>query len=323
MALLSHPAAAALCALLVWWLSTGILLYVVGLAPRTFRWSRLAASLLFMASLWGLAESGADPSVAGAYRAFTWAIVLWGMLEVGFLLGSLTGPRGESCPKGCAGWQRARYAIEAILYHELALLASGAAAIAITWNAANQVGAWILLVLWTMRLSAKLNLFFGVPILNEHFLPDHLRYLASYFTRGPLNFLFPLVIAISAIVTVAIFERALDPSASPAAAVGLTLVATMMVLAIAEHLFMVLPLPVDLLWRWGMLSRAKPALSAVSPSIPDEINSVRDVDISAHEASRSGLGITAQKRLGDRFRRAFMENDAISRQRESARMHSE
>ena len=31
-------------------------------------------------------------------------------------------------------------------------------------------------------MSAKLNVFLGVPNLNEEFLPEHLRYLQSFFT---------------------------------------------------------------------------------------------------------------------------------------------
>ena len=35
-----------------------------------------------------------------------------------------------------------------------------------------------------MRQSAKLNVFLGVRNLSEEFLPQHLHYLQSYFTRS-------------------------------------------------------------------------------------------------------------------------------------------
>jgi hypothetical protein len=38
----------------------------------------------------------------------------------------------------------------------------------------------------------------------------------------------------------------------------MTLVATLLSLAILEHLFLVLPLPFENLWRWGLRSRAAP-----------------------------------------------------------------
>ena len=38
-----------------------------------------------------------------------------------------------------------------------------------------------------MRQSAKLNVFLGVRNLNADFLPDHLKYLQTYFVRAPMN----------------------------------------------------------------------------------------------------------------------------------------
>jgi putative photosynthetic complex assembly protein 2 len=274
MATLSHPAVAALCALFVWWFGTGVILYVAGLAPRTFRWSALCATILFAVSLWGLADSSADVSLAGAYRAFIWAIVLWGMLEVGFLLGVLTGPSTEPCPNGCTGWRRVVFAIRAILYHELALLASGALVLMLTWAGPNRVGLWTLLLLWTMRLSAKLNLFLGVPILNDQFLPVHLDYLKSFFTRKPVNPLFPFAVAASSVFALLLVFRAFADGATAFETTGFILLAALLALAVLEHLFMVVPLPIDALWSWGMRSRANFARSKIAASatrkLPDQ-----------------------------------------------------
>ena len=73
-----------------------------------------------------------------------------------------------------------------MLYHELALLGNFAV---LWWMQAGQVSHVAICtfaMLWCMRLSAKLNLFFGVPQNGAQYLPDHLKYLASYFrtTRG-------------------------------------------------------------------------------------------------------------------------------------------
>lgn len=306
MTLLSNPAVAALCAIFVWWFSTGIILYVVGLAPRTFRWSALVACGLFTASLWGLASSSSDTSVVGAYLAFTWALALWGALEIGFLLGLLTGPRSEPCPDGCSGWRRVAYAIEAILYHELALIVSGVAVVAVAWDGANQIGVWTLAILWSMRLSAKLNLFLGVPILNDQFLPSHLRYLSSFFIRGRVNFLFPVAITGSTVVTAALVVRALAPDASAFDAIGFTLLATLMALAVVEHWFMVLPLPVELLWNWGMRSRAAPVLAGIGSQIPEA--SQRLEQPQAHQNPQIGSRLSARQKL-DRIRQAVIDRN--------------
>jgi putative photosynthetic complex assembly protein 2 len=157
---------------------------------------------------------------------------VWAWQEVGFLLGYVTGPRRQPCPPGARGWQRTGYAVQAVLHHELALVVLCACVAAATWDAANQTGWWIFIVLWVMRQSAKLNVFLGVRNLNESFLPVHLKYMQTYFQRRPMNVLFPFSVTVAT-----------------------ALVGAMLVLAIIEHGFMVLPLPSEALWKWGMGSR--------------------------------------------------------------------
>jgi len=244
--------------LLVWWFSTGVVLYLDGLPPRTFRWSLLGASVVGVGALLGLWATSADATRAGAYAAFTCAVLVWGWNEMAFLMGFVTGPRRVACPEGCGGWSHFGHAVEAILYHELALVASGAAVVAVTWGGVNRVGAWTFAVLWVMRLSAKLNVFLGVPVPGESFLPEHLRYLGSFFSRRAMNALFPVSVTASTLVTAALVERALVPGASAFEIAGTSLVAALLGLAVLEHWFLVVPLPTEVLWRWGMRSRVEP-----------------------------------------------------------------
>ena len=110
-------------------------------------------------------------------------MLTWGWQEVFFLTGAITGPRRHACAADCSGWRHFRHGVQAILHHELSLLVAGAVLVAIGWNAPNPVGMWTYLVLWGMRQSAKLNLFLGVRNLGVEFLPQHLRYLQSFFRR--------------------------------------------------------------------------------------------------------------------------------------------
>jgi putative photosynthetic complex assembly protein 2 len=242
--------------LFVWWFSTGVILYLDGLPRETFRWSLFAATALLVAALFGLSKSSADASVGGAYTAFACGVAVWVWVEVSFLLGFVTGPRRTICPPWAFGWGRFVYAIEAILHHELAIIVLAAAVVAATWDGPNQVGTGTFLVLWAMRQSAKLNLFLGVRNLNEQFLPDHLRYLQTYFRRRWMNLLFPVSVTAATTLAVLIWERAWASDASPFQAVGLTFIGTLLTLAILEHWFLVLPLPSEVLWSWGLRSRA-------------------------------------------------------------------
>ena len=178
---------AILYALFVWWFSTGLVFLVVLRRQAAVRAGLIGAAILFPLCLIVLAASAGMTSVAGAIIAFTAAIVLWGTQEVAFLTGFLTGPRPLPCPPGATGLDRLGAALGAILYHELALLATSGAVVAVTWQSANPFGALTFLVLWIMRVSAKLNLFLGVPVLNDEAMPQKIAYLRTYFRRGPVN----------------------------------------------------------------------------------------------------------------------------------------
>ena len=162
-------------AVLVWWFTTGAILFLDGLPRYTFRWSMAAATLVLLWALYDVHASAVDPSAAGAYTAFSCAILVWGWLEMSFLMGFVTGPRKHACLEPCGGWRHFLHATQAIIYNELATLAGGALMVAATWSAPNRVALWTYLVLWSMRLSAKLNLFLGVPNSGEKFLPAHLE----------------------------------------------------------------------------------------------------------------------------------------------------
>jgi putative photosynthetic complex assembly protein 2 len=282
MTLLSHPAVAAVCALFVWWFSTGVVLYTVGRHDLSSRWGLMGAGVLFAASLFGLARSAANPSVVGAYAAFACAVLLWGTQEFAFLTGFVTGPRSRACPENCVGWRRAALALEAIIYHEIALVLSGVAVVAVTWKADNQFGACTFLLLWSMRVSAKLNLFIGVPVLNHEFLPAPVEHLASYFTRKPVSLFFAVAVTAATAVTTLLVAKALTSDPSAFETTGYTLLASLMALGVLEHWFMVLPLPIAALWNWGMPTRIINVRAATAASLTQD--RVRNVATEPHES---------------------------------------
>lgn len=243
-------------AVFMWWFSTGLVLALDQLPKKTFRWSLLLSSMLALAALAALQTTAQQTSVAGAYCAFTCALLIWGWHELTFLTGAITGPRRHALPAHVTGWPRFVASVLAILWHELAILAVGVLIVAMTWDAPNQVGTTTFLVLWVMRISAKLNLFFGVRNLSEDFLPAHLAYMASFFRRRRMNALLPFSVIGGCIAAGMLISAAGDQAAVPAAAVGSALVATLLVLAIIEHLLLVLPIPATLLWRWAMRHEA-------------------------------------------------------------------
>jgi putative photosynthetic complex assembly protein 2 len=236
----------------VWWSSTGIILFLDGLPRATFGWSMAAASLLLAFALAGLADSADQTTVFAAYQAFFCAVLVWAWLEMSFLLGFLIGPRRSLSHPPSAGFQRFARASEAIAYHELALVVAALVVATLTWDAPNPVGAWTFAILWVMRLSAKLNLFLGVPNLSAELLPEHLAHLRQYLTRRPMNLLFPISVSVSTVVATLLIDNALDAPPDSFDATGLALVSSLLCLAILEHWFMVVPFNGSSLWQWAL-----------------------------------------------------------------------
>lgn len=249
---MTHYGLPLLFAVFIWWFSTGLVILLDNLPRTTFRWSLLLSSLVGVAALAGLSHTATQTTVTGAYCAFTCALLLWGWHELSFLTGWITGPRRGAATPRVRGTRRLVEAVAAILWHELAIAASAAVVVALTWRAPNQVGTWTFLVLWLMRVSAKLNVFLGVRNLSVELLPAHLGYLASYFRRRPMNLLFPYSVAAgTAAAVIALREAALAVPGS-AASIGALLVGALIVLAVIEHWLLVLPVQATALWRWAM-----------------------------------------------------------------------
>ena len=251
----------ALFALFVWWFSTGIIMYLDGLPRRTFKWSMIGATVVLGASLWGLYATRGDTTVGGAYAGFTCGLLAWGWQEISFYMGFVTGTRKQPCEEGCRGWRHFGHAIQTSLWHELAIIASAIAVVALTWHAANQVGIWTFMVLWWMHQSAKLNVFLGVRNLNEEFLPEHLQFLRSFLTRKPMNLLFPVSITVSTVILVHLIDAAVAPGVSRFDAAGFCFLSVLMALAVLEHWLLVLPLPAAALWGWSLSSRKAKAVA--------------------------------------------------------------
>jgi putative photosynthetic complex assembly protein 2 len=245
----THYALAIATTVFGWWSLTGLLLAIDARAARTFPAMMGAATVVLAAALGLLVDTRAETTVFAAYLSFGCGLLVWGWVELTFLLAFITGPRRTACPPGCSGAVHFRHAVEAILYHEFAILGGAVVVVGISWSQPNAFGADAYLLLWAMRTSAKLNLFLGVPNLGEEFLPAHLAYLASFFRRRPMNLLFPLSVTAPLPVIVWLAGRATAPGSAGFLGTGYTLLATLLVLGVLEHWFLVVPLPSSALWR--------------------------------------------------------------------------
>ena len=300
----------------VWWFSTGAVLLLVGLSGRFEILRALVAGGLLAGSLGGLALTAGDTSVTGAYAAFTCTILLWGGQEIALLAGWVTGPRALPCPVGVAGSQRLGLALQAILYHEFALLACGAAIFVLTWTGPNQIGLWTFTALWVLRQSAKINLFVGVPVTNDELMPDAVKFLKTFFARKPVGAFFPISVTLATAVLVILIQRIVEVAATPFDVAGLTLVSTLFALGVVEHWFMLLPLPAITLWGWGMRSGFPPEDTTMEQERDSTItNAPPNLVVLANvrpdaAPPRPAQANCARQRLEDQFRQSFREQHA-------------
>lgn len=231
-----------------WWGATGLLFYLNRRPRRSYPLSMLALSGVLGVGLAALEVSLAESGVAAAYLGFAGALVLWGWIENSYLMGYITGPEHRPCPPELRGWARFSRAVNLSLYHELLVIAAGVALILVSLDAANPVAAQVFCLLWVMRWSAKLNLFFGVSNLSEELLPPRQKHLASYMRRRPMNGLFPFSVTLGTLLAAWFGWQAVDGDSAGGQVAG-AMLATLAALAVLEHWCMVVPLPKRKVWQ--------------------------------------------------------------------------
>ena len=197
-----------------------------------------------------------DLSTQGIYLAFFAALALWGWIELAFLSGIITGPNRSPCPAFASTKTRFWRAVGTVAWHELTLALTLLALGLVSIGAENPFAFGTFAILFFARISAKLNLFLGVPRINIQFLPRPLAHLASHFRIGRITAFFPLSVSALTVASALLLERAINVD-TPGMSVGYALLTCLCLLALLEHWFMVLPLPDEKLWRW-MMPAAKP-----------------------------------------------------------------
>jgi len=202
-------------------------------------------------SLWTASISMRSHSVLNAYIGFVSVIAMWSWHEMAFLTGWLTGPRRVVLDKGLKLRQRFVQSVQVLLHHELALLFNFGLLVAMQQGQPNHMALCTFALLWCMRLSAKLNLFFGVPFVGEQYLPVHLRYIGSYFKQAPITWCFYITMGVSCVAWGWMVWEVQSGLVLVNAA--WVLLSSLLGLAIIEHLLMVFAMPLQNLWGWAMV----------------------------------------------------------------------
>jgi putative photosynthetic complex assembly protein 2 len=245
-------------ATVLWFVATGFVLWLDKLPSHTWPVSITLASVASGFAMGGIIATAEETSAWAAYVAFACALVLWGWHELSFLMGFVTGPNRNPCPPDARGWRRFRLAASTLIYHEVAMFVCLLVMAAATWGKPNQTATLTFLLLFVMRLSAKFNIFAGVPHLSTEMMPDHMRYLASYFRIAPPRWFF--ILSVSGIAVLAAWLADLALSSRGGIATGYALAFALVALAFLEHGFLVVPWQDTAIFRWAMPEQARQRL---------------------------------------------------------------
>lgn len=242
--------------ILTWWISTGVVLWLAG-GNESQNWMRLVGmTVLCGFGFIGAYVSSSDTSAFSPYLAFVSALAVWAWVEFTFLTGKLTGSRKTDCPETCSETERFKLAFLAISHHEYALVSALIIIGGISLAGGQMMAFATFLLLWLMRISAKLTLFSGAPKFSLELMPQKLAHLPTYFRHDRVSWVFWVSTTVS---TIALFAAvlALATGSIPAERIVPTVIlATLLSLAVLEHWFMVLPVADSALWRWAVPNSA-------------------------------------------------------------------
>ncbi len=237
-----------------WWLGTGLVLRLDQSPDRMVNRNRLLFTLLTAAVVLVLLAFRQTTSLWSAYFGFLAAIILWGWLEYLYYSGCLIGPRVTECPPNLRLSKRFVYAFQAMFYREMSVAVVGISLFLLSWGSHNKVAFYTYSVLWVMRVSAELNVFFGVGYLPVEWLPERLKYLMSYRSARRTSPMFPMSLALACFTCFALFLQ-LPPSTDAFGHTAGLLITSLLCLAIVEHILLVVPNNGTALWSWAVSSR--------------------------------------------------------------------
>ncbi len=239
----------------IWFVATGLIAWADNHERATFSRSLMIGSIAGIAGLLVILVSSLSSEMWAVYLSFIGALMVWGWHELSFLTGASAGPRRGLADPSLTGIARFRQAAATVMHHEVALAVTALLLISLSWNVPNQIGATVFVLMFAMRLISKINLFIGVPNSTSEMLPEQLAYLKSYFGPSRPTLLLGLSIAGIAGATVWFAQVALAAPLGSAEMAGASLLTTLALLGVLEHLFLALPFRDGMLWGWAYPQR--------------------------------------------------------------------
>jgi putative photosynthetic complex assembly protein 2 len=241
-----------LATLALWFASTALIVWLANRPSTTFGFSLLLGGAAGVFGLVLILLTADVVTPAAHYAGLCRRVAGLGLARA--CIPDRRGHRATPRPLGRgAGWPRFRAATATVIHHEIALAATALPLAGAELGRGQYDRRPRLWLVARLRLSAKLNIFLGVPNLSDEMLPRQLHYLKSYFGAPRLHAALVASLIGSIALAAWLGARALAMPAD----VGAALLFALAALGALEHLFLALPVRDGALWRWAIPARPK------------------------------------------------------------------
>ncbi|MEM7289854.1 MAG: DUF3623 family protein [Pseudomonadota bacterium] len=200
--------------------------------------------------------------VGAVYLGFISAIVIWGWVEFTLLSGMITGSHAKPCPENISETERFGLAYRAVAHHEYVLLIMLVLLAVLDTTLGSGMAIKTFALLWILRLGAKLTIFSGAPELSANMIPERISYMRTYFRHDRISIAFWLSLGGCFLLLAAGIYALLAVQYDAAVTTQVTMLTTLVALAILEHIFMVLPIADSKLWGWAITQNSMPGAGA-------------------------------------------------------------
>ncbi len=170
-------------ALILWWVSTGVIIVLYRKAPWTYDATFGISTMIAAASVVAIILTRHTTETWAIYASFSAGTLVWGWNLTSYYTGFIHGPATHIPETAMGNGERFRVAVRSSLYHELVSLVIVAIMLLSSIGAANNTGQLTVVLFYVLHQLSKLSIYFGVCNFRGDWLPAHLSYITAFF--GP------------------------------------------------------------------------------------------------------------------------------------------
>lgn len=189
-------------AIVLWWVSTGAIIVMYRRPAWTYDATFGAYTVVAAVSAVLLFVLRQRTDMLAVYASFSAGTLLWGWNLASYYTGLISGPKRAAPRAVLTDAERFTGAIAASAYHESVSIGLVILSVWGSWGAANLAGFGCVILFYSLHMLAKLAIYFGVMNFSGAWLPDHLRYITTFFGPPRFHWFSVCAVGLSVIATV-------------------------------------------------------------------------------------------------------------------------